>query len=447
MKAFSIVLAINQTFWKMKNTTVFLFVLLFYNVCSWAQKATIKLLHTDKVLSVAMAQELKIPFKMELSGGYVPSKDENLKATLYTDVEVLNTFIEKEEFLIHGNLVVDTLIFKQKEGSLVKLMNILDTLVKNESIIQVFVKSTNKTDFKVGGTQISMGYSNDFIPVRLINGKKVRNYDYNFFLGANFDMQTQLKTESYYAEIDVFLPDLVTLKKNKSSFGLQAGIYKNNNVRKELENSVSRPIFEIVDSLSTVDSVTVIENRALQTPNVSTSNLGFYGRVLFNLHENKKRNFRAFLALHAELIQRTQTITYESENLIRINQSIMPRDSLRNNAVLLSRILNNGPDTDRFYSSFFGAGIPLRYSGKSIEVSINPVFGFGDKGARVRGGDTFKSFFLAQFHLMEKEHGLRISGEIRKYFNANQNPFVVINLSKRFDISKLLDSNETKDEE
>lgn len=431
----------------MKTFSTFLLALLFINAHSLAQKATIKLLNIGKVQSVDMTEELKIPFKMELSGGYVPSKDEDIKVTLVTDVEILNTFIEKKEFLVLGNLVIDSLVFKQKKESLVKLKNILDTLVKNESIIQISIKSTNKTSFKVDGTTINLGYSEDFMPVRLTHVNKARNYDYNFFLGANFDMQTQLKTESYYAEIDVFLPDLVTLKKDRFFLGLHAGIYKNNNVRKELENSVARPIFEIIDSLSTNDSVAVIENRALQTPNVSTSNLGFYARLLFNLYNNEKKNFRAFLAFHTELIQRTQTITYESDNLIRINQSMIPRDSLQNNAVLLYRILNNSPSTDRFYSSFIGVGAPLLYSGKSIEVSLNPVFGFGDTGARVRGGDTFKSFFLAQFYLMEKKHGVKINGEIRKYFNAKQNPYVVINFSKRFDISSLLDSNKSKDEE
>ncbi len=50
-----------------------------------------------------------------------------------------------------------------------------------------------------------------------------------------------------------------------------------------------------------------------------------------------------------------------------------------------------------------------------------------------------KSFAAFKFYILEKKLGIKINGEIRKFFNINQRPYVTINLSKSINLSTLKD--------
>ncbi|PRX53825.1 hypothetical protein [Flagellimonas meridianipacifica] len=406
---------------------------------------TLKLSGTENVKTFGFKEDLKIPIKIDLVGNYLPSKEDNIKVKVLTNMEILNEFLVKQEYDLDRSSVLDTLVFKDEKYPLVKLKGIVDTLIKSERLIKVAIRKTSRDKFEVEGKEVKIELADDEMIVKIENKEKTKDYDYNFFIGANFDLQNQLSTESYYAEIDVFLKELIPLKRKNNFLGVRAGLYKNNSVGRLLENSFSRDVFQVLDSLTVGDTLTLQQRNVRQTPRVSSSNLGFYGELLFNMYKNEKKNFQAFLAFHAELIERTITTEFEEGNFLDLGQFQITQDSLRLDRALQARILSNGPRTEKFYSSFFGLGTPLLYSSKSIEIFINPVFGFGDTGDRFSRDGTFKSFFLAQFHLLEQKHGIKLSGEIRKYFNANQNPFVVINLSKRFNITSLLDSNKSED--
>jgi hypothetical protein len=146
------------------------------------------------------------------------------------------------------------------------------------------------------------------------------------------------------------------------------------------------------------------------------------------------------LAPRAEVIQRIETTSYDVEDFISFGTETIPRDSL-NDRTIRSLLALNRERTVKYYNSYFGLGLPTFYNNKGVEIFLNPVIGMGDSAPFRRSDKSTKPFGLFQFHIIEKKHGIKLNGEIRKFFNAGQDPFIVINLSKRINLESLLDSN------
>ncbi|WP_430412310.1 hypothetical protein [Kordia sp.] len=84
----------------------------------------------------------------------------------------------------------------------------------------------------------------------------------------------------------------------------------------------------------------------------------------------------------------------------------------------------------------------MLYNNKHIQVLLNPTFGLGHSGFPIRGNDGSKTFSSIQFSLMEKKFGIKLSGDIRRYWGFRQDPIITLNLSKSFDLTNIFESNQ-----
>ncbi len=400
-----------------------------------------------QVIKYESGDSFKIPYTLQIDGNKFPSKANNISVKITTDNESLNSFKVSSDIAINQSITKGHLEFKRTKDHQGNLQSLLDSIIKHKGIVELTIESLSEKQFELEKDttkkEIVKIELKDHIQTVILNTeKKNKSSKYNFFMGANFNFGEKVKVKSFYSEIDVFLPGLF-FKNRKGTYwgGIRAGIYRNSSTTLQKDKERDDIIFLVEDENLQNDSISLIAKRVIRTPETTSENLGFYGQLLFRIFEDDAKSFQTYLALHTEIIQRTETTKFNFKDTLHISQNYIPRDSLLD--PLLRRQLRESKEfTDKLYSSYFGVGVPMKYTDKNIEVFLNPVLGYGDTGRRSRNG-TGQFFGLFQFYLMEQKHGIKISGEVREYF-SDQNPQMVVNLSKRFDIESLLDSNKGK---
>lgn len=294
------------------------------------------------------------------------------------------------------------------------------SLAKDKKTITIVVKKENKYSYE-----------------------KVLRRKYNFHIGTNFDFQNELEVNSFYSEINFFLPNLFL----KDKMGLQGGIYKNSSISDLKERDENVIIKEIQGDIAPSDtSVTITTSRAVRTPRESYENLGIYAGFLYRILKNTNiyddHKFEMFLLLNFEVIERRVTTTYVDELLFPLSTEEIPLSSFSEDEELQSLLIPENT-TVKYYSSYYGLGLPMRYNNDYVEILMTPSIGIGAPGYTI--GDNspsdISSFAAVQFSLIEKNYGIKLSGDLRKYLRSSQTPFITINLSKSFDITNLIEAN------
>lgn len=333
----------------------------------------------------------------------------NLKICKTKDtVGGFNDLIERGKIIV----VIDTISHKSKKKI---------TIDKNQKSFTSYLKEENKPENR-----------------------------YSFFVGTNFDLKDNFEATSYYAEISAFLPDL-NLKVAGIPIGLRAGIYKNNSSSKLDSTSIGSdsrmlPNSRIINQ--TNDSIMYQTYYARRSVFTDVENLGLYFQVLFQVHVSK--NFKLYSSYHFEIIERKERVNFDYSEVFFLSQSTISNDSLANNTGLQQSLTAPNAYVRKYYNTHYGVGLPMfiTNNAKTFEVFLNPVMGIGKPGLvyydrnsnKINTGR--KMFGIFQFALEEKTFGIRLSGEVRRYFDYPQDPFVVVNLSKRFDLSSLFKSGD-----
>ncbi len=339
----------------------------------------------------------------------------------------LNGDKESKKIIFH-DLIKEIKIKSLKESVVIKYPINRDSIVKNDILNFEITLKDNSKNIELYQDKYDVFVLNT--NVENINKKS----KYNFHIGTNFDLKNKFETNSFYSEIDVFLPNIAY-----SSFGIRAGIYKNNSVSTLSNNKIDTEIITFEENSISNDSITLLINRVSYTPTVSYENIGLYAGVIYNIEnfDKKKEKFELYASLNFEIIQRNESYSYKNDVLFPLGSSRISLDSLANNVSLQNKLTRN-INSDRsvkYYSHSIGLGLPMLYSNESIEVSLNPTFGFGSIGLSHR----INSFASIQFYLMENKFGIKLSGDIRRYWGSAQNPIITINLSKSFNLSSLFE--------
>ncbi|SNY99930.1 hypothetical protein [Flagellimonas pacifica] len=400
-----------------------------------------KKIHETTSIKRPTQGKLYLPYTVE-SSTIAPKKNDSVKLIMKinginskllvspkTDTIPIRDMTTKGKFLIKFLKNEDT-SFGQSMDSLLENdkveLELID--VKHASTIKAHVskeRKTKKISFKDSILTTSFGSNR-----------------YNFFIGTNFDLRDRFEANSFYSEIDVFLPDLSN--KGAGKIGIRAGIYKNNSVSTLAEYARNAEVLEIVEGQTTSDTIAFERNRVRSVPNVSIENLGLYFQAFFTLKEkkNKNFNFRLMLGGHVEVIERTETTNLSNENLFSFGTEKIATSSLIQNDTLQAKLAASSTRTIKFYDSHYGITLPMFFQSKEIEVFLNPILGIGNPGNRERLNTTsVKTFGVAQFYLLERKYGVKLSGDVRKYFASGQTPIITISLSKTINLSSLFSSN------
>lgn len=398
----------------------------------------------SEIITYKESDTLSIPFSLKLKGNYIPNDSDKIEVEIISNSDELNLFLDKKtnKLIISNSTTEGKLLFINNKNTLINnFKSIIDSFRGQKGIFTLNIKPLSQNNFIVNKSTIVVKpiITEKYIQLRL--EKETFNNAYNFYLGTNFDLEDNVKANSFYSEIDAYLPDLFFKNKKGDYFGgIRAGMYKNRSLSTAKERTADTRIIEIIENSPESDSVTIENKRIIRTPKTSYDNLGFYAELLLKIYKSKNHNFKVFLAPRAEVIQRIETTSYDVEDFISFGTETIPRDSL-NDRTIRSLLALNRERTVKYYNSYFGLGLPTFYNNKGIEIFLNPVIGIGDSAPFRRSDKSTKPFGIFQFHITEKKHGIKLNGEIRKFFNAGQDPFIVINLSKRINLESLLDSN------
>ena len=323
------------------------------------------------------------------------------------------------------------------------MTSVLDLIQKEHGFLTLKLKLVNSESFSVEDKKISINIKNNKqLVIFKAKEQKKPKAQYNLYIGTNFDLKDNIKANSFYSEIDVFLPEQFFYSKKNGEYrgSLRAGIYKNQSLSTIKERASDAISIEIIENLPDSDSITIHTKRVVRTPKITYDNLGLYAQIMKRFYKSKDDKFSIEIAAHAELIQRTETTNYEVNDFIDLGTSIISKDSL-NDHRFRAMLSINRERTRKYYNSYFGIGIPVIYNSDAFGVFLNPIFGIGDSAPTRPDESSNKFFGIFQFHLTSNKFGIKLSGEVRKYFNAMQDPIISLNLSKSFDIDKLIQSN------
>tara|TARA_R110002049_G_scaffold57021_3_gene156807 strand:- start:10307 stop:11926 length:1620 start_codon:yes stop_codon:yes gene_type:complete len=392
-------------------------------------KGKVSIISTSESIDFDLSKDeaIELPFKI-VSTGYVPIEKDSV--TLSIKIKDIETYNEKiKDFKVVGIEMAEKIILREKDDK--KLFREFTGKLKEAEKITIEIKKLNEkseNEIKLDDKKKSISYS--------LNKKNSDSNQYSFYLGTNFDLQEQFEATSFYSEIDAWLPNLINDK-----WGVRAGLYKNNNSRSLDESSRIESTRQIISQ--TTDSITFQTTRVQSIPNVKIENFGLYLEVLFKLIDEK--NFTGHLAGHFEAIERNEDWTYENDDLIAFQSSTISLDSLERDRRLLSELSRSRNFSRRYFDSYYGVGFPMNYRNtkNNFTIFLNPVFGFGDPGLFFTPVDDrkLKGYGIFQFSLIEESFGVKLSGEIRKYFDEFHQSIVSVNISKRINLEKIFDSS------
>ena len=381
--------------------------------------------------------QIRIPFIVKATGK-IPVQEDQIKVKIeITDFSELSEKISS--FSVVGEQSSHSIIISEN---------------KDEKLFRSFIEKLSEKD-KIKLTLTSLDKKTER-KVEIEKEKNVLEYylkpvistknEYNFYIGTNFDLKDNFQATSFYSEIEAWMPDVI-----ENKFGFRAGIYKNNNSASTDSTSFAEPAtINTVTELSgeTPDSISYDIKKVRRVPLPSIENLGLYGEFLFKAHQTS--TFKGYIAFHFEVIERREKYNFNDSELFNFQTVTISKDSLYNNTKLQTVLSQPREIRRKYYDSYYGIGLPMQFWNKKndFKIFLNPVFGYGNPGLyrRVDGEiiDDNRFFGLCQFSLVENKFGIKLSGEIRKYFAYFQSPIISINISKKLNISNIL-SPETKD--
>ncbi|MEP2934886.1 MAG: hypothetical protein ABJM06_04160 [Gilvibacter sp.] len=398
-------------------------------------------------LDSSVSSDFKIPYTVQVKGNKFPNAKDSIYFSISTSIAALNPFIKNSKILLSQSIVKGNLEFDPTKNKDVAFKTLVDSIFNNQKKIELNLESISKNKFGTEDNETKIIISKSKLTIVLQQNPIKQKAEYNFYAGANFDLKEQLKASSFYSEIDVFIPGIIFKNKKTGAYvgGLRAGIYKNTSVSTEKENTFSTEVLTITENDTSLDSVTIASKTVQITPKTTFDNLGLYASLLIRLHNSTDNKFQLYIAPYAEVIQRSEKTEFDSKDLVELSTSRISRDTL--NSSRIQTLLNKTNEANRkFYTSYYGLAFTAKFKNKHFEMLLNPTFGVGDIGFNFRGKNKLQLFGAMQFYLKERKYGIKLGGDIRKYFNINQSPFLVVTLSKSISLDSLISSGEKSDD-
>jgi hypothetical protein len=280
----------------------------------------------------------------------------------------------------------------------------------------------------------------------------VANKPFWIEVGANFDIAAQkIEANNVFGGVFLYKRELKALKKNGlNPYAVAAGVYESKTVSQEYAGGYIAPYYTDKSFAHHPDSFLAFTDTGTAKANRQIRNVGlfFSPQVRLTNGSSNKNGLHIFLSAYGELLWQNVELEYDYTTTYRkrvdtLNISHVNQYKLR-------------PEKQSFniYSHYDGIGLPLFFKEDYANLYINPVFGITNQpsDARVQeylNGSASKSllnkdwsaFYLVQFRLSEDRYGLSFSGEVRQLLNSESRPLITMVLSKKFDISKLIEFN------
>ncbi len=379
-------------------------------------------------LNLNELESIKVPFNLNVKG-YEITEADKVKAKISINGK------NDKDFGLYGKSSKNEFLIKREDNK-GSFDSLVQQIKKNENLVLKLKELSGNTK-----KDLTINKKSDSVIVEVKDTKKEKAR-YDFFLGTNFDLRDRFEATSFYSEISAFIPDIG--KVSKIPVSIRGGLYKNNNSI-DLEESRRQEVLLEIDNV-TADSITYSTKRVNTVPKVDIENLGLYIELLFRVAETNDKRFKGYVSARFETIERREKYTFNSTDLFGLDRTTISLDSLSNNSSLQSLLTQPRDFTRKYYDTYYAVGVPMFYTAvnKDFEIYLNPMLGMGQPGLQLPNEDNtkdFKPFGVFQFHLIVSDGnvlGIKLGGEIRKYFNFEQNPLININLSTRINLSGAL---------
>ena len=281
-------------------------------------------------------------------------------------------------------------------------------------------------------------------------------------LGANFDLLNGLQSNNLYGAIVMYKRDVARVGKDRSNnLSLFGGVYEAKTVSSEqslnfsnfqyLSNSAFIPPagtpgahYQVYQDTGTVSKIT------------SVNNLGLFISPQLRLTNGSANSdgLHVFVSVWLEVVWQRATTTFDYSKTAFVDSFPIVPDS--------AQYYRYKPGTLQgdYRSQFYGVGMPIYLKEHNTNLYLNSVIGIANQvGLRAEylnnkpnldeffsgvkttasGVIPWKPFWLFQFRLNEEKFGISFTGEVRGVIARSYKPFITLALSKKFDLSKLLE--------
>jgi len=284
-------------------------------------------------------------------------------------------------------------------------------------------------------------------------------------LGANFDLLDKLQTNNLYGAVVLHKRDVAKWmgKQNISLFG---GVYEAKTVSSEQAFNYAN--FQYLDNRdyalpTNISDKNYLIRRDTGTITRSTSviSLGLFISPQLRLTNGSAdaNGLHVFASIWLEMIWQRATTTFDYSKTGHLDSFYIPATPTNYGVYSYKPTTLQGD----FRSHFFGVGLPLYLKEGNANLYVNSVVGISNQPGlyyyvpvrdsldirtnrffqpvryNLRGDITWRPFYLFQFRLNEEKYGISFTGEVRGTMARDYKPYVTLALSKKFDLSKMLE--------
>jgi hypothetical protein len=290
---------------------------------------------------------------------------------------------------------------------------------------------------------------------------------FRFAIGSNFDLLDGIKSDDLYSEISFrdrnLLKQKIPIERIERWIGLDVGIYQNKSATyspdsMDTENLNERNFHRrILDIEGTSNDSTQISIHDVNYRLISNQsrNLGLYVNPTFlkdyDLNNDGKGDLALGYGIYLEAVRRDITYEYAFKDTLSTNTERISQNTLSAyQRIYPTNISNKISHSTTKYDRFYGISIPVYYENKHGEFYLNFATGWGVFNSRnlalseienpgFLNHTIFKNtYYITKWKIIEKNSGIQFSGEFRGFYSHDKDNLVTLNLSKVFDLTKLL---------
>jgi hypothetical protein len=406
---------------------------------------------TPQYSSTSIQKDGTLPIRLEITGSFDTTQVSDTVHFTLLDTSALSNKLK----LLNTQVTIDQQTWENAESN-------------NNGIYDL------KLHYKVNSLTDSIEYvQKDYIILSgdTLNSQEVQLRSYNpnkpFWVefGANFDLLDKLQTNNLYGAVIMHKRDVASLggKRNITLFG---GVYEAKTVSNEQAFNFAN--FQYLDNTafappsSAADTAYIVRrDTGTMTRTTTVTNLGLFISPQIRLTNGSAdaNGLHVFASLWVEMVWQRSTTTYDYSKTGHYDSFLVPRSAAVFNQYSAKPTTLQGD----FRSHFFGLGLPLYLKSGNANLYLNSVIGISNQPGlyyntrpdttrdvesmrffqpvrfNLSGAITWRPFYLFQFRLNEEKFGISFTGEVRGTLARDYKPYLTLALSKKFDLTKLLE--------
>lgn len=257
-------------------------------------------------------------------------------------------------------------------------------------------------------------------------------------------------------------------RRQNQNLGLFGGVYEDKTISSKIVfNSIDQHYYDFNSYRPTKykgkTGYPIFKDTGAVSATTTVNNLGLFFSPQLRITNSpaESNGIHVFVSLWLEMVWQRIKSNYNYLKSGKIDTMVLGTiDSLKMYSPKI-------PSEDADYRShFFGVGLPIYFKEGDYSLFVNTIVGLTTQRfiplqtseqqspplqqssdlqssnylkTNAVESDNWRKFYLFQFRLNEEKYGISFTGEIRGLFYKNNQPLITLALSKKFDLTKLLE--------